>query len=191
MATDWKSALMEELKGNKALLQMGEQDSGDSSGSDDDPSEDDLPPKIMAKILPNEKSRRISPQRKEKFVRPPALDSPRRRDKDRPAEDSVPSTTKGPLQRGKSPVRFDRKFPLQASVIGAATSSVRSPVRRDILTKRGATPSALAAKEDSERPALSSNEEEKKVDGNAKSAPAVPMFDAFTQTEKADFQKAK
>lgn len=52
---------MEELKSNNNLLEMG--DCGSSSGSDSDPSGDDLPPTIMKKIFRKEKNKGAAGQR--------------------------------------------------------------------------------------------------------------------------------
>ena len=50
---DWGKKLMEELKSDKKLLELGTEDN--DPGSDSSPSEDELPSSIMNKILPRDK----------------------------------------------------------------------------------------------------------------------------------------
>ena len=60
----WFNELVEELKTNKKLLNSGDLDDNDCSGSDSAPSEDDLPNRIIDKIIPKEIKREfMSPKR--------------------------------------------------------------------------------------------------------------------------------
>ena len=62
LGTQWRNELLNELKSNKDLLNVGDVD--ECSGSDSAPSDDNLPDNIMAKIVPHEVIRKRSSAKK-------------------------------------------------------------------------------------------------------------------------------
>ena len=50
-ASKWKEKAIEELKNNSELAEMGAEDSDVCSGSDSNPSDDDLPEQVLRKVL--------------------------------------------------------------------------------------------------------------------------------------------
>lgn len=173
-AADWKTKLMEELKGNKELLNMGDEDSSDNSGSDSEPSEDELDEKTITKYVPVD-LRKKSPQKKEQ--KQARADSPRKKEKtkeeeeDKEKEKEKEKAIKEEFPRKISPQKIERKKEVKKTVTFQQMIPITTPSFR--ITRRESP-----FKKDIQPP-------------NPQPKPAIVMIDATTQTEKADFQRAK
>lgn len=167
---DWKKKLMEELKGNKDLLLAGDEDSESFSGSDDDPSEDNLPDDTLLKVVPVKCKIKVQKKEEQKnskvenqFSEEDEEDIPEKAP-EKVIEQKIIVSPPSPIldkRREKKHTSFRSIVPLQAKI---TTIQMNPP-------------------------------EVKKEEEHPPSAPPPPaailMIDAATQTMNIDFQKAK
>jgi len=175
LATDWKNKLLSELKGNKALLESGDKDIEGNSGSESEPSEDNLDEPLLTKILP-------VPSRPKKSLSPIKKINPNL------------TTTKDfmeiPIPR-KNSLSKESVFPKKAYPIPSPTNKViirpipKLENKPDIVKSKPISPIQKSTILVAMKP------EQKIIENKPTGEPTVVMVDAATQTEKIDFQRAK
>jgi hypothetical protein len=90
---------MEELKGNKELLNNGDENSSDNSGSDEQPSDDNLTDKIASRVIPIVRRKEVKKEVKKAEM------SPRRLEVKEPSPVNKPAKVE---KKAPSPIRANR-----------------------------------------------------------------------------------
>jgi len=185
-ATDWNRKLLEELKSDEKLIKMGDENSDCCSGSDSNPSEDNLPDNVMNKILPPEIKKNKSPLKMAKMRKIINADNLNKKKADRNEEIKIADAKERISEsvREKSPNKDIRASSPRSKIgqkLERANRSLAPAKQMQIISP--------AVKINSKRELFSAANDSRNEHQTASSN--VPMVDAFTQTEKEDFQKAK
>jgi hypothetical protein len=170
---DWKKKLMDELKGNKELLNLGDEEGESFSGSDDDPSEDNLPESTLLKVVPVKSKIKVEKKEEQKN-----------------------SKVENQFSQDEEEEEIAEKLLVPEKVIDEKpTVSQQSPILDKRKEKKHTSFRSIVPLQAKITIIQIHPQEIKKEEEHPTTTPPPPlailMIDAATQTTSIDFQKAK